>query len=253
MKEIIGSFPYYPKQFEDFEISCGKIELWLSTDELLLQNAMYVHLCQNPPVSPDFDTFMCYLSMAAGCKVEQLLPRGEIVSRPTRFYCVSSNPRTQTEYHTKIRRLLLIQKPSNLSKDERNNLMFAIFRILADFEEPKKQNEIIYYLQCLLDETEDFDNFAQMFSQVSDDIAKLHKIALIFLPDIKLVLRLILETLIAVTQRSEFSTEIPNFEMKTRPYCGIVIKMIDKLLETEKWSWKENLENFLEDIRNQFR
>uniref|UniRef100_A0A1I7TV28 Ribosomal RNA-processing protein 43 n=2 Tax=Caenorhabditis tropicalis TaxID=1561998 RepID=A0A1I7TV28_9PELO len=185
------------------------------------------------------DDIISWLGTAIRCHPSHLVPRGEattIREKPT----LPADPRGG-DWNVAIgvtQACLLMQyltscKLDKLTADERANVIFAVLRIFSDSDEVAASQLAQKFLRRLYttgNRVENIEAIAAIFYQLftPDDIAAMaNSIRTLWkiTGDEPLVMRLTVEILMCLCQRSEIVASLPDFTMGDQMYCKQV-KMI---------------------------
>uniref|UniRef100_A0A8R1ETY0 Uncharacterized protein n=1 Tax=Caenorhabditis japonica TaxID=281687 RepID=A0A8R1ETY0_CAEJA len=220
---------------------------------------------ESPEVS--HDELISWLAAAIRCQPQFLVPCGEAISvrevpsapvDPRGSEWNASVGITQTCLLLKYLSRCSVEK---LSVDERANVIFALLRIFGDSDEAANSPhaEILFRHLYTADERVDtIEALAAVFFQISNDVATMaDAIRTIFrlTEDEPLVMRLTVEILMCLCQRSEIATTLPDFRMGDQMYCNQVKVIILDLTSDAHESvpdlqQKDELSNLVNEMFN---
>lgn len=230
-----------------------------------------IRLAEELDLDVTHDDIIAWLGTAIRCHPSNLVPRGEALTIRDKA-TLPTDPRggdwntgvgiTQTcllmQYLTKC-------SLNKMSIDERANVLFAVLRIFSDSDEVADSPHSHHFVRHLYAvgaalRTELIDALASIFFQLStpDDVATmadgvraLWKIT----EDEPLVMRLTVEILMCLCQRSEIVTNLPDFQMGDQMYCK-QMKMIildltsDAHEQVPELHQKDELSNLVNEVFN---
>ncbi|CAL2032501.1 unnamed protein product [Caenorhabditis brenneri] len=199
--------------------------------------ATMLRLAEDLQLEVTHDDVISWLGTAIRCHPSHLVPRGEALT-------IREKPTLPAElrggdWNTGIgitQACLLMQylgtcKLNKLSLDERANVLFAVLRIFGDCDEIAANPHAQQFLRLLYasgDRIEGIEAFASIFFQFSNDVATMAdaiRTLWKLTEDEPLVMRLTVEILMCLCQRSEIVSTLPDFKMGDQMYCKQV-KMI---------------------------
>ncbi|ULU04963.1 hypothetical protein L5515_013737 [Caenorhabditis briggsae] len=251
------------------------VDLWLlchpdNDVAIALFNTM-LRLTEQLDLDVSHDDVVAWLATAIRCHPSNLVPRGEAVTirdKPT----LPADPRggdwNSGVGITQVCLLMQYLGKCSLNKltlDERANVLFAVLRIFGDSDEvadsPHAQHFVRHlYTVDATQRTELIDALASIFFQLStpDDVATMADAVRTMwkiTEDEPLVMRLTVEILMCLCQRSEVVNNLPDFKMGDQMYCKQVKMIIldltsDAHEQVPELHQKDELSNLVNEVFN---
>ncbi|EFP07794.1 hypothetical protein CRE_26500 [Caenorhabditis remanei] len=217
------------------------VGLWLlchpdNSVAVAMFNTMH-RLAEDLVLEVTHDDIISWLGTAIRCHPSNLVPRGEAMTIREK-QTLSADPRG-SDWNVGVgitQTCLLMQylascSLNKISVDERANVLFALLRIFSDSNEIATSPHTRKFVRCIYSpnvRVELIDAFASIFFQLSTDVATMaNAIRTMWkiTEDEPLVMRLTVEILMCLCQRSEVVSNLPDFKLGDQMYCKQV-KMI---------------------------
>lgn len=253
--------------------SDSHVGMWLlchpDNDLAIAMYTTMVRLAGELSLEVTHDDIIAWLGTAIRCHPSQLVPRGEAVSirdKPT----LPTDPRGG-DWNTGVgitQTCLLLRYLSQcsldqLSIDERANVLFAILRVFSDSDEVAASPDAQKFVRRIYSSGSRYDlidALAAIFFQLStpDDIATMAdavRTLWSITEDEPLVMRLTVEILMCLCQRSEVVANLPEFKLGDQMYCKQVKMIIldltsDAHEQVPELHQKDELSNLVNEVFN---